>query len=50
MAAAERRLGLGLGAEIGPSLAAARVRDFLERSKKVQLGLGLGMFERDQRV
>lgn len=45
---AKMRLGLGLRAAIWPNLAAARVRNFLERSKKVRLGLG--MFERDQKV
>ena len=48
MAVLERRLWLGLRAAIGPNLAAARVRNFLERSEKVRLVLR--MFERDQKV
>ena len=48
MAVSERRLWLGLGAAVGPNLAAARVRNFLERSEKVQLVLR--MFKRDQKV
>ena len=48
MAVSERRLALGLRVAIGPNLAAARVRNFLERLEKVQLVLR--MFERDRRL